>query len=426
MTTDTSLDHARALDAADPLRGFRDEFFLPDGPDGPDGNPAIYLCGNSLGLQPKGVRAAIGQELDDWARLGVEGHFDGRTPWFDYHEIFAEPLAEIVGAKPGEVVVMNGLTVNLHLLMVSFYRPTAERYRIVIEAGAFPSDQYAVASQARFHGLNPADAVVELGPREGEEILEEADVEAYLAEHGDSVALVLLGGVNYYTGQAFDRARIARAAHAAGALCGFDLAHAAGNLRLTLHDDDVDFAAWCSYKYLNSSPGGVSGVFVHERFAERADLPRFAGWWGHDPESRFKMGPEFHPQPGAPGWQLSNAPILAMAAHRAAVELFEQAGMDRLREKSVRLTEYLLGLLDEIPSDRFRVITPRDPARRGSQLSIQAAEGGRELFAELQERGVICDFREPDVIRIAPVPLYNSFEDCWRFWRVLAETTAGR
>lgn len=413
----STLEDARRLDAEDPLRGFRSRFHFPT----IHGEDTVYLCGNSLGLQPRGTAALLAEELEDWATLGVEGHFDGRRPWYDYHEMFAEPLGHVVGALPHEVVVMGSLTANLHMLMVSFYRPTPSRYKIVIEANAFPSDQYAVASQARFHGFDPTDAIVEFRPRDGEALIRTEDVEAWLVEHGDEVALVMFGGVNYYSGQAYDMARITAAGHAAGAMVGFDLAHAAGNLELKLHDWGCDFAAWCTYKYLNSGPGGVGGAFVHERWADAPDLPRFAGWWGNDPKTRFEMSDRFTPQHGAAGWQLSNAPVLSMAAHKAALDLFVEATMPALRRKSVALTEYLLARLDAIPSERFEVITPRDPNARGGQLSIRALGDGRALFSELQAAGIICDFRKPDVIRIGAAPLYNSFEDLWRFAAVLAE-----
>ncbi len=415
-----TIQDARRRDEADPLKGFRSRFHFPTDE---DGNELIYLCGNSLGLQPKSVREHLEVELEDWAKLGVEGHFDGRNPWYSYHEIFSEPVAEIVGAKPHEVVVMNSLTTNLHLLMVSFYRPTPERYKILIEKSAFPSDQYAVASQAAFHGYDPKDAIVEFGPREGEETLRTEDIEAWLEENGQDVALVMFGGVNYYTGQAFELDRISAAAHKAGALVGFDCAHAAGNVRLQLHDSGADFACWCTYKYMNSGPGAVAGAFVHERHELNPDLPRFAGWWGNDPATRFKMEPEFVPQRGAGGWQLSNAPVFSMAPHKASVEIFAEAGMDRLREKSVALTSYALDLIATIPTERFRIITPRDPAHRGAQLSIQVMSDGRELFTALQAGGVVCDFREPDVIRIATAPLYNNHEDVFRFCEILQETT---
>lgn len=416
----STLQDARTRDAADPLRRFRDEFIFPQH----EGQDAIYLCGNSLGLQPRATARLIAEELDDWARLGVEAHFHGRRPWYGYHEQFAEPVAHIVGALPHEVVVMGSLTANLHTLMVSFYRPTVERYKIVIEANAFPSDRYAVASQAQWHGFDPADAIVEFAPRAGAELIETEDVEAWLREHGHEVALLLFSGVNYYSGQAYNIPRITAAGHAAGALVGWDLAHAAGNLELRLHESGCDFAAWCTYKYLNSGPGGVGGAFVHERWANAPQLPRFAGWWGNDPGTRFEMPHEFVPQRGAPGWQVSNAPVLAMAAHLASVRLFAEATMPALRAKSIAMTDYLLGLIDTIPTGRFTVITPRDPAARGGQLSIQASRDPRELFEELQRAGVICDFRKPDVIRIAAAPLYNSYEDLWRFADVLAASSS--
>ncbi len=420
MTRDISeeLERARALDEADELRPLREEFLFPKDD---DGEPLIYLCGNSLGLQPRKVREHLNVELEDWASLGVEGHFEGRNPWYDYHEFLTEPMARVVGAKPQEVVVMNALTVNLHLLMVSFYRPTRERYKIVIEEGAFPSDQYMADSQVRFHGYDPEDAVVELTPREGEACLRTEDVTAWLDEHGHEVAVILLGGVNYYTGQAMDIAAITEAGHRNGCIVGFDCAHAAGNLRLRLHEHGPDFAAWCSYKYLNAGPGAVAGVFVHERHAQSPELPRFAGWWGNDPETRFEMQRRFVPQAGAAGWQLSNAPVLSMAALRASLDLFDRAGMDALREKSEQLTSYMLGLIDAIPNDQFEIITPRALNARGSQLSIRTKFDGRKLFDALTKAGVVCDFRRPDVIRVAPAPLYNSFEDVWCFCQMLAE-----
>ena len=413
-TASLAFPTAAALDAADPLAAFRQEFHIPAGP---DGRPCAYFCGNSLGLQPKAARAAVEQELDDWARLGVEGHFHGTSPWLRYHETLADATARLVGARPLEVVVMNSLTVNLHLLLVSFYRPTATRYKILLEGGAFPSDQYALESQARLHGLDPDDALVELLPRPGEHTLRTADIEARIAELGDSLATVLIGGVNYYTGQAFDMAAITRAGHAVGALVGFDLAHAAGNLLLHLHDWDVDFACWCSYKYLNSGPGGTSGVFIHERWAYRPDLLRLAGWWGHDPADRFQMKKGFRPMPGAAGWQLSNAQILPLAVHRASLDIVDRAGgMAALRHKSEQLTTYLESQLQQLdlPPDVLEIITPADPAQRGCQLSVLVHRRGRELFDHLAAQGVIADWREPNVIRLAPVPLYNTFGDVAR------------
>ena len=409
--SDFALTPAAALDAADPLAPFRQEFHIPPGP---DGQPCAYFCGNSLGLMPVAARAAVEQEFADWQRLGVEGHFHGTSPWLHYHEALAAPTARLVGARPLEVVVMNNLTVNLHLLLVSFYRPTATRFVILMEGGAFPSDQYALESQARLHGLDPAAAIVELVPRMGEHTLRTADILAKIAELGDTLAVVLLGGVNYYTGQAFDMAAITRAGHATGATVGFDLAHAAGNLVLHLHDWDVDFACWCSYKYLNSGPGGTSGVFVHERYAHRPELLRLAGWWGHDPADRFQMKKGFRPMPGAAGWQLSNAQIFPMAIHRASLAIVDRAGgMAALRRKSEQLTArleaHLRGL--GLPTATLEIITPADPAQRGCQLSVLVHERGRELFDHLAARGVLADWREPNVIRLAPVPLYNSFAD---------------
>ncbi|MBF9223745.1 kynureninase [Hymenobacter ruricola] len=420
MTAPHSLAPAAELDAADALASFRQEFHLPLGP---DGRPCAYFCGNSLGLQPKAARAAAEQEFDAWERLGVEGHFHGVSPWMHYHETLTDATARLVGAQPIEVVVMNNLTVNLHLLLVSFYRPTATRYRILMEGGAFPSDQYAIESQARLHGLDPAAAIVELVPRPGEHTLRTEDIEATIAGLGESLATVLIGGVNYYTGQAFDMAAIARAGHAVGATVGFDLAHAAGNLDLRLHDWDVDFACWCSYKYLNSGPGGTSGVFVHERFANRPDLVRLAGWWGHDPSDRFQMKKGFRPMAGAAGWQLSNAQIFPMAIHRASLELVDRAGgMPALRRKSEQLTARLESQIRalNLPADKLEIITPADPAQRGCQLSVLVHERGRELFDYLASVGVIADWREPNVIRMAPVPLYNSFEDVDRAGEALA------
>ena len=418
----TLLEHARQLDASDELAPFREQFIFPTND---RGERLIYLCGNSLGLQPKGVRARLETELEDWGRLGVEGHFHGRNPWYDYHEFLAPAMAKVVGAREHEVVVMNALSVNLHLMMVSFYRPTPTRYKILIEGGAFPSDQYAVASQAAFHGFDPDVAIEELVPRPGEHTLRAEDIEARIKALGQELALVMIGGVNYYTGQAMPMARITRAGHAVGARVGFDLAHAVGNLALQLHDDGADFAVWCSYKYLNSGPGGVAGAFVHERHAQDPTLPRFAGWWGNDPKTRFEMSETFVPQRGAAGWQLSNAPVLTMASLWASLELFEQAGMARLRAKSVQMTRFMLEAIDSIGADRFEVITPRDPQARGCQLSIRAKQDGPELFEDLTKAGIVCDFRRPDVIRVAGAPLYNSFEDVARFCEILKQVDEG-
>lgn len=412
-----TLLYARSQDQADPLRHFRERYYFPQH----EGKDIIYFCGNSLGLQPKGVEDALMRELKQWREHAVEGHFRGEMPWMYYHRFLADQSAQIVGAKPEEVVVMNTLTANLHFMMVSFYRPTRERYKIIMEAGAFPSDQYAVESQARYHGFDPEDAIVELAPREGEHTLRTEDIVAAIERHGASTALVLFGGVNYYTGQFFDLPAIVEAGHKAGAYVGFDLAHAAGNVPLRLHDWGADFAAWCSYKYLNAGPGGPGGVFVHERHGNNPGLPRFAGWWGHDEERRFLMEKGFQPMRGAAGWQLSNAQVLSFAAHKAGLDLFAEAGMSALREKSLRLTAYLEFIIDEInrKEARFQIITPRDPAQRGTQLSLLTGPDGRQLFDRLTQSGVIADWREPNVIRLAPVPMYVGFEDVWRFGEIV-------
>ena len=408
-----SEDSALAMDERDPLKAYRERFFFPKTKSG-DG---VYLCGHSLGLQPKTAGTYIEQELNDWAELGVEGHFQARNPWMPYHRLLTEQTAELMGAMPLEVVVMNSLTVNLHLMMTSFYRPTKERHKIVIEGGAFPSDHYAVQSQIRFHGFDPATSLIELSPRPGESCLRDDDIDAVMEREGHSIALIMLGGVNYATGQAFDMARITRLAHAQGCMVGFDLAHAAGNLPLKVHDWGPDFAVWCSYKYLNGGPGCVAGCFVHERHAQNGNLPRFAGWWGHDEASRFEMGSHFQPMPGADGWQLSNPSIVSLAVLRASMDIFHEVGMERLRAKSVSLTSYLEFLLTHHASTRFTIITPREAERRGAQLSIRIAQNGRSLCKRLVEEGFVGDWREPDTLRVAPVPLYNSYHDVFRFVR---------
>jgi kynureninase len=415
-------DFARKLDAQDPLAPYRREFYIPTGP---DGQPLIYLCGNSLGLQPVRTRAFVDQELRDWAELAVEGHFRARRPWYPYHERLREPGARLVGALPHEVVFMNGLTVKLHLLRVSFYRPTPQRYRIVIEDAAFPSDIYLARTQLQCRGISPDDGLIVLRPRAGEHLIRTEDVLDLIRREGPSIAVLLLPGVNYYTGQVFDMQRITEAGHAAGCAVGFDLAHAAGNVELRLHDWQVDFAAWCTYKYLNSGPGAVAGCFIHERHARNTDLaalPRFGGWWGNDPATRFRMHlePEFVPVPTADAWQLSNPPILAMAPVLASLELFDEVGMAAIRAKSLRLTGYLQYLLDQIPASRYTVVTPREPERRGCQFSILAHERPRELHQSLESAGVVCDFREPNVVRVAPAPLYNTYHEVWRFGQILA------
>lgn len=417
---ENSLEYARSMDSADELSQFRAEFILPQELSATDGRSCVYLTGNSLGLQPRKTREYINAELDDWAKLGVEGHFHARHPWLPYHEFLTEMSARLVGAKPGEVVVMNTLTVNLHLMMVSFYRPDSSRFKIIVEKGAFPSDQYAVASQAKFHGYKSEDAVIELTPRPGEDILHTEDILETLRLHGKETALVLLGNVNYLTGQAFEVEKIAAEAHRQGAQFGLNLAHGAGNLLLKLHDWQVDFAVWCSYKYLNAGPGGLAGCFVHEKHAKSFDLPRFAGWWGHNKAERFKMGPVFDPIPGAEGWQLSNPPIFQLAALRASLELFDRATMPALRERGDRLTGYLEYLLQQIEPGFCTIITPSDAAQRGSQLSIRFKGDGKELLERFKQQGVVCDFREPDIIRATPAPLYNSFEDVYRFYEVVS------
>ena len=420
MSYTNTLEFAREMDAKDPLNSFREKFYFPTF----HKNEVVYFTGNSLGLQPKTVEDRIKEELDAWAKYGVEGHFLAKRPWFAYHENLTEMAAKVVGALPEEVVVTHSLTTNLHLLMVSFYRPEGKRTKILCEAKAFPSDQYALESQVKFHGLNLEENLVEIAPREGEHLISEEDILAKIEELGDELAMVMIGGVNYYTGQLFDMEKITKAGHAVGARVGFDLAHAAGNINLKLHDWGVDFAAWCGYKYLNSSPGGVSGIFVHERHAYNPELPRFAGWWGYDKDTRFQMEPGFNPMRGAEGWQLSNAPVLGMAAHLASLEIFEEAGMDRIGEKRDVLTAFLEFIIDDVSkrnADRctFEIITPRDKAKRGAQLSILAHGQGKALFDALTDQGVIADWREPNVIRIAPAPLYNSFEDCYRFGQYL-------
>lgn len=415
MTVPLSEDHARALDAGDPLAPLRAEFHVPLHA----GREQAYFCGNSLGLQPRGARAHVDEVLEKWAHEAVEGHFRGQAQWMPYHELVAAPLAEVVGAGREEVVAMNSLTASLHFLMVSFYRPTAERPAILIEAGAFPSDRYAVESQIRFHGFDPATDLIELAPDAPGGTVSMAAIEEAIERHGPRLALVLWPGVQYRTGQAFDVAEIARLAHAAGAVAGFDLAHAVGNLPLRLHDSGADFAVWCHYKYLNAGPGAVAGAFVHARHA-RSDRPRFAGWWGHEAATRFRMGPRFVPTPGAEGWQLSNPPILGLAPLRASLELFGRAGMSALRARSERLTGYLEALVRDHLDDALEILTPADPAERGCQLSLRVRDGrdaGRALFDHLSADGVLGDWREPDVIRISPAPLYNHHADVLRFAR---------
>jgi kynureninase len=405
-------EFATRMTASDSLASYRQRFYFPQMP---EGHQCVYLCGHSLGLQPKSASAYIEQELEDWQRYAVDAHFRARSPWLPYHENLTEPTARLVGALPIEVVVMNSLTVNLHLMLISFYRPTRERRKILMEANAFPSDQYAVKSQLRYHGYDPASSLIEVAPRAGESAIRTEDIEKLIETRGDEIALVMLAGVNYSTGQAFECSRIAAAARARGCAVGFDMAHAAGNLHLKLHDWNADFAVWCSYKYLNAGPGAIAGCFVHERHARNAKLPRFTGWWGHDKAARFQMGPDFQGIPGAEGWQVSNPSILSTAALRASMEIFDEAGIENLRAKSVALTNYLLFLLEREPSDRFSIVTPRDPAQRGAMLSLRIRNGGRSICDGLAEQGVICDWREPDILRASLAPIYNSFVDAYVF-----------
>jgi kynureninase len=410
---ENSLSFARSMDKGDPLIRFRKQFHIPRR----DGKRSIYFTGNSLGLQPITAKDFVLQEMNDWSKLGVDGHLHAKRPWVYYHHLAKKSLAKLVGAKATEVVAMNQLTVNLHLMMVSFFRPTKQRYKILTEAGAFPSDQYALESQLQFHGLNPATSLIELHPRSGEHTLRTEDIIDAIGKHGSSLALVLFGAVQYYTGQFFDIKAITNASREVGATVGFDLAHAIGNVPLDLHKDEVDFAVWCSYKYLNSGPGGIAGAFVHEKHATALELPRFAGWWGHDEDERFQMKKGFKPMSGVDGWQLSNVPVLQAAAHLASLKIFDQAGIRRIRAKSVQLTGYLEFLLRELNkgNNHFEIITPQDSSARGSQLSILVRERGNKIFERLIKNGVIADWREPNVIRVAPAPLYNSFEDVFRF-----------
>ena len=404
------LDFAKQLDDQDQLSDFRQQFHIPKDKNGKD---LIYFCGNSLGLQPKITKTYIDQELQDWANLGVEGHTEGKNPWLHYHEFLTDTMANIVGAKPIEVVVMNSLTANLHFMMVSFYQPTPKRYKILIEADAFPSDKYAVESQLRHHGYDDKDGLILWKARKGEELANYEDLEAILNEHGDEIALVMIGGVNYYTGQFFDLKRITNLGHKHGCVVGFDCAHGAGNVQLNIHDSGADFAVWCTYKYLNSGPGSLSGAFVHERHANNKDLNRFTGWWSHNKKTRFRMRDEFDQLPGAEGWQLSNPPILSMAAIRASLDVIKEAGFDKLCEKSKLLTGYFEFLINQLNNKDIKIITPSDPNQRGCQLSIQVKNADKSLYDKLTNAGVITDWREPDVIRCAPIPLYNSFQDVY-------------
>ena len=422
MSFINTLEFAKRMDEEDVLKDFRDKFYIPI----INKKQCIYFVGNSLGLQPKTAQDYIYNELENWANYGVEAHFHAKIPWVDYHDIFIEPLSKIIGCLPQEVVVMNHLTVNLHLLLSTFYRPTKKRFKIICEAKAFPSDQYTFESQVKLHELNPDDVIIEVAPREGEHNIRTEDIVATINKHGDEVALVLFGGINYYTGKVFDMKAITGAAHKAGAYCGFDLAHAAGNIELQMHDWDVDFACWCSYKYLNSGPGNIAGAYIHERFHTDTKLLRLAGWWGYDKESRFKMEKNFKPIPTAEGWQLSNSPIISMAAHKASLDIFEEAGMENLIKKSKQLTGYLLFILDAITNvnkKALEIITPTNEEERGCQVSILMLQNGKNIFDALKKHGVLGDWREPGVIRVAPVPLYNTFEDVYQFGQILKHLT---
>jgi kynureninase len=408
---------ARQMDKADPLRAFRKKFIIPKQANGAD---TIYLCGNSLGLQPKMARKAVLEVIDDWAQYGVVGHFSGQKPWTSFHHLLTEKMARVVGANPSEVVVMNTLTVNLHLMMVSFYQPTAKRHKILIDWNPFPSDRYAVASQIRFHGFDPSVSIVEPQPDAGSALINTNNLLEIIEKEGDSIALVMIGSLNYYSGQLYDMKKITQAAHAKGCYVGFDLAHGAGNVPLQLHDIGCDFAIWCTYKYMNSGPGALAGCFVHERHAQ-AKLPRFEGWWGNDMSNRFKMLPDFTPIGGVESWQLSNPPIVSLATINASLDIFEAAGMDNLVQKSRLLTGYLEYLINQIPTHKIRIISPNNPTERGCQLSIQVIGEDKSLFHKLSAQGIIVDWREPDVIRVAPTPLYNSFEDVWHFSDILSK-----
>ena len=410
LTYNTTLSFAKLEDELDQLSGYRDKFHIPKDK---NGNELIYLCGNSLGLQPKTTKAYLEQELLDWANLGVEGHTHAKNPWLNYHELLTPNMAKLVGAKPIEVIVMNTLTANLHFMMVSFYKPTKSRYKILIEGDAFPSDKYAVESQLRHHGFDDKDGLVLWSSREGEELARIEDLEAILKASGDEIALIMLGGVNYYTGQYFDLKKITELGHKYGCMVGFDCAHGAGNVSLELHKSGADFAIWCTYKYLNSGPGSLAGCFVHERHAFKKDLNRFTGWWSHNKQTRFNMRDEFDVLPGAEGWQMSNPPILSMAAIKASLDMFDEVGLEKLIKKSKKLTGYLEFLINELKDQRIKIITPKNPNERGCQLSIQVKNSDRSLHDKLTKSGVICDWREPDVIRVAPVPLYNSYQDVY-------------
>ena len=424
MNFQNNLEFAEWSDSQDELKHFRNKFFIPQH----NGKDCIYFAGNSLGLEPKTTPQYVQQELEDWAKLGVDAHLEAKNPWLPYHEIFTKQLSKIIGCLPHEVVVMNSLTVNLHLLMVSFYRPTKGRYKIICEYKAFPSDQYAMETQVKFHGFDPADTIIEVKPREGEYAIRTEDILSTIKQYGHQTALVLFAGVNYYTGQLFDMKTITEAAHNVGAYAGFDLAHAAGNVELDMHDWNADFACWCSYKYLNSGPGGVAGIYIHENHAKNTALPRFAGWWGYTKETRFKMEKGFEAIPTAEGWQLSNQSILAMAAHKASLDIFDEAGMEKLHAKRKMMSDYLLFIIDDCNSQQkdkiIEVITPREENAKGCQVSMLMLKRGKEIFNELLKQGVVADWREPNVIRVAPTPLYNTFEEVWRFGEIVRTTVS--
>jgi kynureninase len=418
MHRNDTLEYAQQLDHNDDLLGYRDRFFIPKDKEGHD---VIYMCGNSLGLMPKSSKSYINEVLSDWQNLAVEGHFFAKDPWISYHDHLAGPMSKIVGSKPGEIVIMNTLTVNIHLLMVSFYKPDQKRNKILFDFNPFPSDRYAIESQIKFHGIDPTDAMIELKPEKGEFIVSQDKIENTIAEYGDQIALILIGGINYYSGQLYDIKSITKAGHKHGCIVGFDLAHAAGNVVLNLHDDGPDFAAWCTYKYLNSGPGNLSGVFIHERHHHNDGLPRFTGWYGNDMKTRFLMEPKFQPVPTAEGWQVSNQPVIGFASIRASLDIFAEVGMPILRKKSEMLTAYLEFLISIIPGSHLRVITPKEAQNRGSQLSLQMVKPDKALFRYLMDHGVVLDWREPDVLRVAPTPLYNTFEDVWHFHRILKD-----
>jgi kynureninase len=417
MNFEASSEYAKLKDKEDKLAAFKHKFYFPQ----IHNKDVIYFCGNSLGLQAKTVEVAVQQELDDWKNLGIAGFLKAKNPWMYYQESFKKPLAAIVGCGEDEVTVMNSLTVNLHLLMLTFYRPTSSRFKIIMESGAFPSDQYAAETQAKHYGFDPAEAVIEIAPREGEKTLRSEDILAIIEENADSLALVMLGGINYYTGQLFDIKTITETTHKSGAIAGFDLAHAAGNVKLELHNWNADFAVWCSYKYLNGGPGAVAGVYVHEKFATNPSTPRFAGWWGNDEEARFKMEKGFIAKPNAGGWNISTAQILNMASLKASLEIFEEAGFENITAKSKELTAYLEFLLKQLTNLNFQIITPEDKESRGAQLSLYFKERGKEIHEKMINSGIVVDYREPGVIRVAPAPLYCSFEDVFKFYEILKE-----